>query len=68
MLKVGSKAIKAGRKRKRHEVFDMGAPADVNIHEEKKEKPPAMQETSEFKDVTGDLRPSKRNRTQNNYN
>ena len=68
MLKAGSKATKAGRKRKRHEVFDMGAPAIMHVDEERKEEPQPKEESQVFRDVTGDLKMSKRNKAYNSHN
>ena len=41
LLRAGSKAVKTGRKRKRHEDFDIGAPDNVNMIAEEKKEPQA---------------------------
>ena len=63
LLKAGSKAAQAGRKRRRHEVFDEGMPVDSFIAEEIKEDKPETSNEEPFADVTHMLKKSKRNRT-----
>ena len=66
LLKQGSKAVGLGRKRKRHEVFDAGAPANNEMFEENKGPEPGDGNDGQFQDVTHTLKKSKRNRGQNN--
>ena len=66
LLKQGSKAATTGRKRKRHEVFDLNATRNVVMAEESKEGQPGGDDETEFADVTHMLKKPKRNRTQLN--
>ena len=55
--------MKAGRKRKRYEVFDMVEDKNEPIEEEVKEAAKSQVEDSVYRDVTGELKRSKRNKT-----
>ena len=64
LLKQSAKPVQRGRKRKRHEVFD---PANEEMQidaEEAKQADRDRADKEEYKDVTNELKRSKRNRTQ----
>lgn len=63
LLKQSAKPVQTGRKRKRHEVFD---PANDEMHVDKEEAKHAdsiLAKQDGYKDVTAELKRSKRNKT-----